>query len=80
MIRLTEHAERELRRRTVALAWVEAAVVSPDRTEPDPRDPTLMRAFKAIPAFGQRILRVVYRPEGDDIVVITAHFDRGARR
>jgi hypothetical protein len=80
MIRLTEHAERELHRRTVALAWVGAAIASPDRTEPDPRDPTLTRAFKAIPAFGHRILRVVYRPEGDDIVVITAHFDRGARR
>jgi hypothetical protein len=26
------------------------------------------------------VLRVVHRPDGDDIVVITVHFDRGARR
>ena len=26
------------------------------------------------------MLRVVHRAEGDDIAIITAHFDRGARR
>jgi hypothetical protein len=26
------------------------------------------------------VLRVVHRAKGDDIVIITAHFDRGARR
>ena len=30
--------------------------------------------------YGARVLRVVHRPEGDDIVIITVHFDRGARR
>jgi Domain of unknown function (DUF4258) len=78
MIRLTEHAERELRRRAIVFEWIEAVVASPDRAEPDPRDPALTRLFKAIPDFGHRVLRVVYRPDGDDILVITAHFDRGA--
>ena len=47
-------------------------------SRPDPRDPTLTRSFKAIPNFGHRVLRVVHRPDGDDILVITAHLDRGA--
>lgn len=80
MLRLTEHAERELRRRAIALAWVEAAIASPDWTVSDPRDPGLTQSFKAIQAFGDRVLRVVHRPDGDDMLVITAHFDRGARR
>ena len=42
---------------------------------PTGRDP-----IKAIAEYGARVLRVVHRPEGDDIVIITVHFDRGARR
>lgn len=80
MLRLTEHAERELRRRAIARVWVEAAIATPDWTAPDPRDPALTRSYKAIPAFGHRVLRVVHRPDGDDMLVITAHFDRGAKR
>ena len=29
---------------------------------------------------GGRVLRIVRRPEGDDILIITVHFDRRARR
>jgi uncharacterized protein YuzE len=39
------------------------------RTEADPRDASLTRSFKAVAAFGNRVLRVVYRPDGDDIRV-----------
>jgi len=39
-----------------------------------------MRAFKAIPEFDGRFLRVVFRPDGADIVVITVHPDRSAKR
>jgi hypothetical protein len=80
VIRLTSHAERELRRRAIEPDWVEAAIAAPDRTEADPRDPSLTRSFKAVAAFANRVLRVVHRPDGDDILVVTAHFDRGARR
>ena len=80
MIRLTDHAERELRRRGIAREWVEATVVTPDWSGQDPRDPALTRSFKAITAFGDRVLRVVHRPDRDDMLVVTAHFDRGARR
>jgi hypothetical protein len=55
-------------------------IAAPDRTEADPRNPSLTRSFKAVAAFGNRVLRVVHQPDGDDILVVTARFDRGARR
>jgi hypothetical protein len=67
-----------MQRRSLPLSWVAAAVNSPDRTTSDPDDPALTRSYKAISEAGNRILRVVHRPEGADILVITAHFDRGA--
>jgi hypothetical protein len=80
MIRLTKHAQEALDVRSIAFAWIEEAVGSPDFVEPDPRQPGCTRSYKAIGEYGGRVLRVVHRPEGDDIVVITVHFDRGARR
>jgi hypothetical protein len=63
-------------RRGIMLSYIEAALASPDRVAPDATDPTLKRSYKVIPEFGNR----VHRPEGDDILVVTAHWDRGARR
>ena len=48
--------------------------------EPDPRHPDRIRSYKAIAEHGGRVLRVVHRPEGDDILIITVHFDRRSRR
>jgi hypothetical protein len=67
-------------RRGITLAYIEAALAVPDRTAPDPADSTLTRSFRRIPEFGGRVLRVVHRPDGADIFVVTAHWDRGARR
>ena len=72
VIRLTNHAQRELRRRAIELGWVEATIAAPNRTETDPRDPSLTRSFKVVAAFGNRVLRVVHRPDGDDVLVVTA--------
>lgn len=80
MIPLTKHAEEAIDTRSIAFAWIETAISSPDFVGPDPRHPERTRSYKAITEFGGRMLRVVHRPEGDDIVVITVHFDRGARR
>jgi hypothetical protein len=79
MIKLTQHAHTETARRGIRLAWIEAALTTPDRIMQDP-DPTLTRSYKAITQFGGRVLRVVHRPDGNDILIVTAHFDRGARR
>jgi hypothetical protein len=80
MIRPTKHAQEAVGVRNTALAWIEAAVTSPDFVEADPRHPERKRPYKAITEHGGRVLRVVHRAKGDDIVIITAHFDRGARR
>ncbi len=80
MIRLSLHAREWIERRSLSLRWIEAAVWHPDRTAPDPHSPGLTRSFKAIPEADGRVLRVVHRPDGNDVLVVTAHFDRGAKR
>jgi hypothetical protein len=79
-IKLHDHAVRRLLERNIRRAWVEAAVTTPDWTAPDPDDPAVTRAFRAISEAQGRILRVVHRPDGVDILVLTAFFDRGAQR
>ncbi len=59
--------------------WIESAVLMPDRTTPDPGRPGVTLSFKAIPERGGRVLRVAHRPDGVDLLVLTAHFDRGAK-
>jgi len=80
LILLTKHAREAIVVRNIGLDWIEATVSSPDFVEADPHYSDRTRSFKAIAEFGGRMLRVVHRAEGDDIVVITVHFDRGARR
>lgn len=78
-IRLTAHAQEMLEERRLSVSWVESTISHPDFTRPDPIDAALTRAFRSISEAGDRLLRVVYRQDGEDAVVITAHFDRGAR-
>jgi hypothetical protein len=80
MIRFTKHAQEAIRARDIAVDWIEAAVGAPDWIEPDPRYPDRIRSYKVIAEHGGRVLRVVHRPGGDDILIITVHFDRRARR
>jgi len=79
MIRLTKHAAESIETRSLSFEWIERTLAAPDFTRPDPRDRTLTRSFKAIAEAGGRVLRVVHRPEGNDIVIATVHFDRGAK-
>jgi hypothetical protein len=79
MIRLTKHAVEAIRARNIAIEWVEATLQRPDWVETDPRHDDRMRAYKAIAELGGRILRVVFRRDGSDMIVITAYPDRDAR-
>ena len=84
MIRLSKHIADDLDRRGNLLDYIETALLAPDRIAADPSDPALSRSFKVIPAFGDRVLRVVHRPDGDGqraggIFVVPAHWDRGAK-
>jgi hypothetical protein len=79
MIKPTIHAKQRMQDYGIEWAWIVAAVASPDATAPDPR-PGITRSFKAIPERGGRILRVAHRADGADVLVLSAHFDRGAKR
>jgi Domain of unknown function (DUF4258) len=79
MIRLTRQAEEAIEKRNIALDWIDRTIAMPDFTAIDPGDPTLIRSFKEIGEAGGRILRVVHRAEGNDIVIVTVHFDRDAK-
>jgi Domain of unknown function (DUF4258) len=79
MIKLSKHTADEMAGRGIRFAYIEAALTAPDRVAQDATDPALSRSYKLIPEFGNRVLRVVHRPDGDDIFVVTAHWDRGAK-
>jgi Domain of unknown function (DUF4258) len=76
----TTHALGRMTLRQIEYAWVEATIDQPEHSEPDPHDPALTRAWRRIPEHGGRVLRVVFRRSGGDIVVVSTVFDRGARR
>jgi len=71
-----DHAREQMTRRTIDPAWVERTVLAPETTEPDPKHPDRVRAFRSIPERDGRVLRVVYVPEGDDYRVLTTFLDR----
>ncbi|MCB8836745.1 DUF4258 domain-containing protein [Aurantimonas sp. VKM B-3413] len=73
-------AQAKLAERRISSHWVEAVIRHPDWVEPEPRDTQAERRFGAVPAFGGRVLRVVCAETSLDIRVITATFDRRARR
>ncbi|HYF85871.1 DUF4258 domain-containing protein [Azospirillum sp.] len=79
MIGFTAHARLTIQERGLALEWVERAILDADRIETDPSGPEVCRSFKRIPEAGDRIIRVVHRRDGADILVITAFLDRGAK-
>jgi hypothetical protein len=58
---------------------MERTVAGPDAVAPDRHQPDVVLAFRKIPERGNRVLRVVYRLEGDLPRIITAFFDRRKR-
>jgi hypothetical protein len=79
-VRFIPHAEDALFERTIDRNWVMETLLSPERLEADPAYPSRMRAFRRIPQFGNRWLRVVYDTAPEELQVVTAFFDRGAGR
>ncbi len=75
---LSKHAEDTLREREIDFAWLAATMDAPEATEQHPDDPTLVYAFRRIPEFGNRVLRVVYNQTKTPPHIVTAYFDRTA--
>ncbi|WP_428490956.1 DUF4258 domain-containing protein [Rhodopila sp.] len=64
MIRLTKHAADAMQARAIRFEWVEQTLARPDWINADPDHSDRMRAFKAIAELDGRVLRVVFRPDG----------------
>ena len=75
-----DHAREQMVRRDIDSTWVERTVLAPETTEPDPKHPDRVRAFRSIPERDGRVLRVVYVPEGEHYRVLTAFLDRTRSR
>ena len=76
----TLHAEAKLAERAIARAWVERVTRAPDWVEREPHDDAADRRFGAVAEFSGRVLRVVCVETKTEIRIITATFDRNARR
>jgi hypothetical protein len=77
---LTPHAELMLRERGIDRAWVLQTIHAPERSDADPAKAGRVRAFRRVPEYEGRWLRVVYEEAVDRTIVVTAFFDRGAGR
>lgn len=76
---LSLHAIVTIRERGLEHAWVELCLTHPDRTERDRVDPALIHALKRIDAAGGRVLRVVYNPGVQPVLIVTAFLDRSMK-
>jgi hypothetical protein len=76
---LSEHALIRIRERKIEMAWLEQALISPQKTEPDEDDPALEHRLAVIAEKGYRVLRVVCEPRAKPLRVVTVHFDRGMK-
>ena len=77
---LSVHAEDALRERKIQEEWVARTVEAPDWREVDPSRPGTERRFRRIPEFGDRVLRVAVVETPTEIRILTAFFDRKAKR
>ncbi len=76
----TVHARERMQKERIAEAWVETTISYPDFVRPDRVYPHRTNAFRRIPEFRNRWIRVVYEYMGPEIVVVTAFPDRNAEK
>jgi hypothetical protein len=76
---LSEHAEQAIVKRKLRAEWIAQVLAHPDWTEPDAEDPELRHALARIPAYGDRVLRVIYNETVSPWRIVTAFFDRRQR-
>jgi hypothetical protein len=79
-ITFSVHALGVLEEREIDKEWVKRVVSQPALLVPDADDVQLLHALAPIPENGGRVLRVVYNAESVPAHVVTAFFDRSARR
>lgn len=72
---ISDHARARMAERGVDPSWVDLVMSQPSRMWPDPSLPDRENRARRIPAFGNRVLRVVVTAS-EPHRVITAFFDR----
>lgn len=77
---LSQHAEKVIAERQIALAWIARTLDYPERIEADRVDSTLLHALARIPERDGRVLRVVYNHTVTPWRIVTVYFDRTQRR
>jgi hypothetical protein len=76
----TRHVKVAIQERELNPDWIERTVRSPDWVAPDTTTVGAVRHFKAIPEYRDRILRVACLETPSEIRILTAFFDRKAKR
>lgn len=76
----TQHARDAIDERELDLDWIERTVRDPEWSIADPHHPGVERRFRAIPEFGNRVLRAACYETALEIRILTIFFDRNARR
>ena len=66
-IGFSRHARRQMKWRKIAQGEIELAINSPDRVEDTKKG--RKNAFKTTQG---RLLKITYKPDGSDVIVITA--------
>jgi hypothetical protein len=79
-VRLSAHAKLQISDRKIELDWLLSVLRMPEFVRNDWRRPGVKLAFGRVPQFGNRWLRVAYMKKADEIVVVTAMFDRKAEK
>jgi uncharacterized DUF497 family protein len=79
-IEFTRHATEKMAERGILRTWVERTIRNPAWIEPETRYKDAERRFAEVAEFGGRLLRMVCVETQGAIRVITATFDRGARK
>jgi hypothetical protein len=76
---LSNHCSLRIVQRGIRELWVQQTLENPQKKEHGIKDPSVYINWKKIPESQGRILAVVYNPNLNPVVVITAYFDRGMR-
>lgn len=79
-LRFTRHANDAVAERKLHPDWIELTARNPEWSHPDPHRAGVERRFRAIPQFGNRILRIACIETAAEILILTVFFDRDARR
>ena len=68
---LTQHAQKVMAERVIAIEWMERTLFQPELVLPDAEDRAVERYFRKIPEFGGRVLRVAVNTKVEPVRIIS---------